>query len=313
MFPDFFIVGAAKSGTTSLYHYLDRHPEVYMSPIKEPNHFCTDIRVEDFSPEFRRHEKEKNLHLADYLNGDMKQKHWGYFVTDKEDYQKLFKNRTTEKAAGEVSNSYLYSGAAAANIRKEVPEAKIVMMLRDPAERAWSHYLANLRDGKTFLSFREELEKDRAKLHKGWGQSYLYLEMGLYFEQVKRYMDVFPTGQLKIFLYDDFKKNPDKVMQELFSFLGVRPVAGPFKEKFNEAREPVNSRLLYLLSKSGLKKKVFHTIPLPLQKKVKDLFFRNSPVRQMAKADRQYLKGFYEDDVKKLEKLLGRDLKNWLV
>jgi hypothetical protein len=313
MFPDFFIVGAAKCGTTALYHYLDRHPDVYMSPIKEPNHFCTDIRVENFSAEFKRHEKEKNLDLEKYLSGDMKQKHWGYFVTDKEDYKKLFKNRTSEKAAGEVSNSYLFSKTAAAAIRADVPEAKIIIMLRNPAERAWSHYIANLRDGKTFLPFREELQNDSRKMPKGWGQSYLYLEMGFYFEQVKRYMDIFPASQMKIFLYDDFKKNAAAVMEEVFSFLGIRSTGGPFSEKFNEAREPLNSRLLYMLSRTGLKKKVFHAIPSPLQKKVKDLFFRKTVEQQMNPADRRHLLDIYREDICKLEGLIERDLKSWLV
>ena len=104
-----------------------------MSPIKEPNHFCTDIDPAYFSEEFKRHEKQKNLNLELYLNGPMKEKHWGYFVQRKQDYEKLFKNRTTERAAVEVSNSYLYSSKAAENIWREIPNAKIVIMLRNPA------------------------------------------------------------------------------------------------------------------------------------------------------------------------------------
>jgi len=313
MLPDFFVVGAAKSGTTSLYHFLDRHPDVYMSPIKEPNHFCTDIRIDEFSEEFKRHEREKNLDLSRYLAGDMKEKHWGYFVRERSDYLKLFRNITTEKAAGEVSNSYLFSHRAAANIRQEIPAAKIIMMLRNPSERAWSHYLANLRDGKTYLPFMDEIKKDAGKNPKGWGRSYLYLEMGLYYAQVKRYMDLFPAGQLKIFLYDDFKKDPGDVMNQLFEFIGVPSMSGDlFREKFNRARSPVSSRLLYFLSKTGIKRKLFRAIPAPFRKSVKDSFFKSSQPQLPGDDIKQYLAGYYRNDIVLLESLLGRSLQSWV-
>jgi len=314
MLPDFFIAGAAKSGTTSLYHYLDNHPEVYMSPIKEPNHFCTDIDPADFSAEFKLHEKQKNLNLEHYLNSPMHEKHWGYFVQRKQDYEKLFKNRTTEKAAGEVSNSYLYSAVAASNIRKEIPHAKIVMMLRNPAERAYSHYLANLRDGKTFLSFREELEKDSRKTSKGWGQSYLYLEMGFYCKQVKRYMDQFPAGQLRIYLYDDFVKDAYGIMQDLFAFLGVsQQDRSKFAARYNEARAPKSSRLIYYLSKTGLKKSIFHLLPVAMRKNIKEMFFSKDQPKPMAGEDRKYLQDIYSEDIRCLQQLINRDLSSWLI
>lgn len=313
MLPDFFVVGAAKSGTTSLYHFLDKHPEVYMSPIKEPNHFCTDIKPEFFSNEFKKHEKRKNLDLKEYLSGPMLQKHWGYYVTKREDYVKLYKNRKKEKAAGEVSNSYLYSSEAAGNIRNEIPHAKIIMMLRNPAERAYSHFLANQRDGKTFLPFRNELHLDQEKTPKGWGQSYLYLEMGFYFNQVKRYLDLFPTGQVKIYLYDDFLKDPVSIMKDLFRFIGVNEnVALNYQEKYNEAREPLNSRLLFILSHTGIKNKIFSAVPSPLKKRIKALFYSNSKVMPMKKEDREYLNLLFHDDILQLESLIQCDLKRWL-
>jgi hypothetical protein len=313
MLPDFFIAGAAKSGTTSLYHYLDKHPEVYMSPIKEPNHFCTDINPGDFSAEFRLHEKQKNLNLEKYLNGPMTEKHWGYFVQQKQDYEKLFKNRTTEKAAGEVSNSYLYSAVAAENIRREIPHAKIVIMLRNPADRAYSHYLANLRDGKTFLPFREELEKDSNKTSKGWGQSYLYLEMGFYSKQVKRYIDQFSEAQLRIYLYDDFVNDASGIMQDLFAFLGVsQQDPSKFDDRYNEAREPKSSRLIYFLSKTGLKKSIFHLLPEAMRKNVKSMFFTKTQPKPMEESDRKYLLDIYREDINTLQQLIRRDLSSWL-
>lgn len=314
MLPNFFIVGAAKSGTTALYHYLCQHPEVYMSPIKEPNHFCTDIDPEKFSKEFILHEKLKNFNLKEYISGPMKVKQWGYFVKERKDYEMLFKHVTTQKAIGEVSNSYLFSETAAKNIYSEIPHAKIIIMLRNPVFRAYSHYQANLRDGKTYLSFREEIERDSRIFPKGWGKSYLYLEMGYYYKQVRRFTDLFPSSQVKIYLYDDFKENADRVMKDLFIFIGVSSKTQiNFTEKINEAAVPVNSKLLYALSKYGIKKKVFHTIPTIFQKQIKSLFFRSGNNNPISDEDKNYLTGIYSDEIRQLSTLINRDLSEWFV
>ena len=178
--PNFLVIGAAKCGTTSLYHYLRQHPDVYMSPIKEPNHFSTDIQPSDFSSEYKLYEKSKNLDIEKFVNGDMKEDQWGAYVHNKEQYLKLFRFAGNKKAIGEISNSYLYSNVAATQIRNEYPDMKIVAILRQPAERAYSHYMANLRDGRTVLPFRQEVEKDDAKIKHGWGISHLYYELGRY-------------------------------------------------------------------------------------------------------------------------------------
>src|SRR5688572_14646371 len=105
--PNFLVVGAAKCGSTSLYHYLKQHPEAYMSPLKEPNHFSTDIDPEKFSPEYKLHEKQKNLDVKKYVNSDLLTEEWEAYVHDREDYLKLFRFATGKKAIGEISNAYL--------------------------------------------------------------------------------------------------------------------------------------------------------------------------------------------------------------
>src|SRR5205085_12040837 len=98
--PNFFVVGAAKCGTTTLYHILFQHPEIYMSPIKEPNYFCTDIKPEEFSEEFKLSEKRKNFDLDAFLQGPMTERRFGSYVRKPEDYKMLFKNVKNEKAIG---------------------------------------------------------------------------------------------------------------------------------------------------------------------------------------------------------------------
>ncbi len=313
-FPNFLVVGAAKCGTTSLYHYLVRHPQVYMCPIKEPNHFSTDIDPVNFSPEYKQIEKEKRINIKEYVNSDFRVKHWGSYVHDREDYTKLFRFAKDKKAIGEISNSYLFSAVAAKNIHDEFPEMKIVMVLRNPVERVYSHYLANLRDGKTILSFRKELEKDAAKTEKGWAISHTYLEMGLYHDQVQRYLQLFPENQIRIYLYDDLKKDTPGLVRNLFAFLGISTDSNiNFSEKHNEAKMPKNRFLVHLLTRIGIKRRLLHLLPEKWQTPVKSAFFSDSPVPKMTAEDRNWLIDFYKEDIAKLSDLIHRDLSSWTV
>src|SRR3954462_6473419 len=122
--PNFFVVGAAKSGTTSLYEYLKLHPEVYMAPIKETHHFSTDIDNTKFRANYAR---SLNKDLSKFLESDMEEGIFHAFVKDWDEYSQLFKRVNGEKAIGEVTNSYLYSHEAAQNIFKKFPQAKIVI------------------------------------------------------------------------------------------------------------------------------------------------------------------------------------------
>lgn len=311
--PNFFIVGAAKCGTTSLYHYLKKHPEVYLSPIKEPNHFCTDINPEEFSQQYKDIEKRKRLDLETYTKGDMKREVWGYFVQSWEHYKKLFKNVTNEKAIGEISNTYLFSNVAAKNIREKIPQAKIIAMLRNPADRIYSHYWANLRDGKTFLSFADELEDDYRKPKKGWYVSHAYYEMGQYYQQVKRFYDQFPKEQIRIYIYDDFKSNQETIVRDMLEFLGVdSKVELDFSERYNQAAVPRNKYFMFLISATGLKKNIFRFIPKTLKRKLKSSFFKSSEIPKMTEQERNKIIDFYRDDILKLQDLLNRDLSSWL-
>ncbi len=311
--PNFLVIGAAKCGTTSLYHYLKSHPEVYMSPIKEPNFFSTDIDPSRFSPLYKQIEKQKRLNLEEYVKGDMNREIWGYFVRDKKHYTALFKKVTNQKAIGEVSNSYLFSETAAREIYRTLPDVKLIVILRHPVDRMYSHYLANLRDGKTYLPFRQEIEKDFNQKEKGWYINHGYVELGFYATQLKRYLDLFPPEQMKILLYDQLKKEPRQLMEEVCRFLGIRTDwSFPVDQRFNEARLPRNARLLYWMSISGIKKSLFRLIPESHKVMVKNLFFKNSVIPDLNLQDYQFAASFYWQEIPALEKLTGLDLSSWL-
>lgn len=311
--PNFIIVGAAKSGTTSLYNYLDEHPDVYMSPIKEPNHFSSDIEPEKFNKAFKKHEREKRIDLDEYLNGNMDYKLWGDYVQKWEQYRKLFKNVKHEKAIGEVSNSYLFSQVAAKNIIEKLPQVKIIMMLRNPMERAFSHYLANMRDGKTIKNFREEVESNYTLETREWGKKYLYIELGMYYQQVKRYLDVFPRENIKMYLYDDYKKDSVLLVKDLFRFIGVNPnVTIDFSKKYNESKIPKNKYFNFIISKSGIKKSAIKLFPLEYREKIKSMFFTNEKKPKLSVEDKKFLLGIYREDIKNLSHVMNRDLHTWL-
>ena len=164
--PNFFVVGAGKAGTTSLYNYLKAHPQIYMSPIKEPHHFATDIDVTAFSEDYR---KTCLQDVSGYVRGDMTEPVHVAHVTGRDDYLRLFRHAVDEVAIGEISNSYLVSKRAAVEIRAAVPHARIIMVLRDPVARAYSQYLMDLRIGYVRRSFMEEFETDVARPDASWG------------------------------------------------------------------------------------------------------------------------------------------------
>lgn len=311
--PNFVVAGAAKCGTTSLYHYLKQHPDVYMSPIKETNHFSQDIRPENFSTEYKTYERAKNLDIEQFVNSDMTGDQWGAYILNREHYLKLFRFAGGKKAIGEISNSYLYSSVAAENIRKDFPDMKVVMILRQPAERAYSHYLANLRDGRTTLPFRPEVENDDAKQRHGWSISHLYYELGCYADQVERFQQLFPASQLRIYLFDDLKNNNRGLVKDLFDFLGLRQdVSINFDEKFNEARIPKNPGLIKFITQLGIKRRIFRALPKQWQKGVKDSFFKEGKVPKLSAEDRKWMTSRYIADIHKLEKLINKDLTHWL-
>ena len=209
--PNFFIVGAAKSGTTSLYNYLKQHEDVFMSPIKEPQYFGDDIHGESFGKfdalSYFKTSPLPEMHIANVNN-------W-------EDYQKLFAEGQERKAIGEASTAYLFSKSAAREIKSKIPQAKIIIILRNPIERAYSHYLMNIQGGISKQSFIDAINEDYEKKEKGWGVSNLYIEIGQYFQQIQRYFHEFPKDQIKILLFEDLINDQATLMEDIYSFLEI--------------------------------------------------------------------------------------------
>ena len=309
--PNFFVVGAGKAGTTSLYNYLKAHPQIFMSPIKEPNHFATDIDASAFSEDYRR----TLLHdVSGYVRGDMTEPVHIAHVSERDDYLKLFRQAGDALAVGEISNSYLNSTTAAAEIRSAVPHARIVMILRDPVDRAYSQYLMDVRIGYVRRPFVEELEADLAQPDKSWGgEGRGYVERGLYHDHVRRYLDTFPRDQVAIYLFEDMRQDLVGLLGQLYGFLGVDSDFVPADlGKSNAAQVPRTHLLNFLLFQSGFKTILQRVVPAGLRPLLKRLYYAAPESRRLDETERGRMIGFFRDDIRRLEVLIDRDLSRWV-
>lgn len=311
--PNFFIVGTGKAGTTSLYDYLRQHPQIYMSPVKEPCYFASEIRAEFLSPPLQRHQALQFLELARLLDDGEPIKPFGWIAGEWHDYLRLFRRANGEKAIGEASAAYLWSPTAAVNIHARFPDAKIIMILRDPAERAFSQYLHQLSVGLTGATFREHLEECARGGERKLSVLYPFLEIGLYHQQVKRFLDLFPRGQIRIYWYEEAWRQPATLLADVFRFLDVDAAFEPdLSRRSHERRAP---RLLgphHLLKKSGYWYPLRALVPGRLLPSFRRFAFRRGRSLTICPEDRRYLIDYYRDDIQDLAVLLDRDLSAWL-
>jgi Sulfotransferase family len=220
--PNFFIVGTGKAGTTSLYHYLSQHPQIFMSPLKEPCYFASEICTENLAEDHRRHIRRMSRRIPERFGDSEAAGPSGWLVKDWMTYVRLFENVRDQTAIGEASVAYLWSTTAAGNIAAELPDAKIVIILRDPAERAFSQYLHQLSMGMVCWTFREHIENCIRYRGPRFSVYHPFLEVGLYYAQVQRYLQLFPRNNIQIYWYEDAWKDPRRFLRDLFEFLGVR-------------------------------------------------------------------------------------------
>jgi Sulfotransferase family len=309
--PNFFLVGAPKAGTTSLYHYLDQHPQVYMSAIKETNFFSAEIREENLAPSLRRAAARDARSVRAFLDGPMREKRFGAIITCWEDYLRLFANAGPETALGEASVCYLWSPTAARGIAEAIPNAKILVLLRHPAERAFSDYLQGLGGGHIRWSFREHIQRNLRHRSGELCVHYPFLELGLYGEQLGRYLELF--GQhVWVGFYEDFECRPLEVFGDICRFLEVDPAFAPdMSRRHLEAQVPQAAAIGWL-KHAGIWRAAARLTPASLRPRIRRRLMRQPGDTRMDPADRQFLLDFYRADIHKLAGLLGRNLDAWL-
>ena len=295
--PQFLIVGTARAGTTALQNYLQQHPQLFLSTQKEPCFYC-------FADEELRYKKGK----------------FAFAVTEYKKYSRLFKDAKPGQVTGEISTPYLYlHNQTIHNIKKyhlHPDTLKIVIILRNPVERAYSQYLWKVRDGREELSFENALKQEKKRMEQNYSFDYFYSHRGLYYEQVKDYLENFKN--VKIILFDDFKSNFENTMADLCTFLEVDNTFEFIrKQNINTSSFPRFGTLGKIITvESKIKFKLLNYIPADLRNDIKENFNRwNSSSKfplPIAAATRIYLQEYYKEDISKLQSLLGIDLSMWL-
>ncbi|HEX9097375.1 MAG TPA: sulfotransferase [Candidatus Dormibacteraeota bacterium] len=300
--PNFLVIGAAKSGTTALCNYLDQHPQVYISDGKEPNFFIAEGRSE--VPYRGPGDRDALLRL------DM-------WVSTRERYESLFANATVEKAIGEGSTWYLYDEDAPRRIQQHIPAVKMIAILRNPVERAYSAFTMLLRDGReTTTDFMQALAAEDRRVRSGWEPIWHYRRMGFYHRQLARYLSFFKAEQIRVVLQDDFTASPSETLRDLFTFLEVDQDFEPdLSARVNVSLVPVHAGYHRLVEgPSPLKGIVKMLMPLEVRQRVKDRLPASHMTRPkpMPAEARAMLVEVFRDDVMALQELLQRDLRNWL-
>ena len=283
--PNFFAVGPPKAGTTSLYAHLKGHPQVFLPEVKEPNYFSTRPGI------------------------------------SLEDYRRLYRNAEGFPAIGDMTPFYLWDENTPRRIHAVSPGAKIIVILRDPIARAFSHYLMLRRTGTDpEPSFEKALQRLERRDDRLWEYSHEYVELGMYHGQVQRYLDVFGPKQVLTVLFDDLARNPRELFSQIAGHLGIdsEPLEkGDIGEARNSFRTARFQSLYLRLRDSRAKKFMMQHLPERVQN-----WLRESPVLygkgnrpELDRASKKLLQEIYEPDVSRLEKLLGRSIpelrKSW--
>jgi hypothetical protein len=288
--PNFLVIGAARSATTSLHYALRGHPQVYVPERKEPNFFAFEGLPASADP------------------GVVTS------VTRLEDYARLFEGVTDEEAIGEVSPTYLANPRSCQRIYRLIPEAKLVAVLRDPVERAYSDYLMRVREGfEPYRDFGRALAEEEARHRLGHPGGY-YIRTGFYARQLKPYFRRFGADRIQVHLFEDLVAKPDETLASIFRFLGVDPsLRSGGLVHTNLSGIPRNVPMAAVFSlRMRFGRLASVVLPPEAKRRLKTFMEKSLDRPPLLSEHRKQLVDVYRDDIGELEELLGRSLQHWL-
>jgi hypothetical protein len=295
--PTFIVIGASRSGTTSLHHYLGQHSNIFMCPRKSPNFFVS----EDPLPA---------------REGPVARQMAGQWVSSRESYEALFSGARDGDSIGEVSPVYLQSWAAPERIRGICPEARFVAILRDPAERAWAHYMGRIRDG---LDDRENFEAViEAELAEGLPDDVAfgsYLGCSRYGHFLSRYLELFPREQIRVYLFEDLCEAPRDLLGDIFSFLGVEPSpsASISMSRHHQSGQVRGALRRFLWTRSvGLRTTLRPMLPEGVRRLAAPLFLKDLDKPRLRPDLRARICDVLAPDIERCQEQIARDLTRWL-
>jgi hypothetical protein len=301
--PNFIIIGAGKSGTTALYEYLHEHPEVYMSAVKETNFFALEGET-----------------LIEAKDDPEQMNHYPWSITTREAYEALFDGVRDEKAVGEVSPMYLYHPDAPAKIKSTLPNAKLIVILRNPVDRLYSRYMHLARERREpSETFEECLNRDSI-----WWRRNDLIQEGFYYTHLKRYFDLFDKGQIKVYLYDELRHDPLALIQDMYGFIGVNDTYEPdFGVEYNVSGKIKNPMVDRFIGQNSIIKSAIASVSPRVMDKVKNQVWLKKHINNLRKQNITkpplkhdtrvaLIQEVYGTEVANLQKLIDRDLSKWL-
>lgn len=281
-YPTFIVVGAHKAATTSIHNYLKQHPDIYLIPNKGSD----------------------RLSGKPYINS----------LEDAEEYLAQFEGATTQKALGEVSSVYLYGDGVATRIQNLFPHVKIIAVLRNPAERAYSHIL--WARGEYFTP--QELNNFDAIVLYKFFEKETFRKPGLYYQNLKEYFALFDREKIQILFYEDIVDKKEKFFRELLTFIDVDPhFEFDFKQRYHTGKLRIDNtsrKAVKIVNSKNHVKAVLKFILRPILPQIK-VFLEKSqeqPLLPLSKHLRTEMLDFYRDDIIQLQKLTGLDCSHWL-
>lgn len=303
MLPNFIVIGAGKSGTTTLYELLKEHPEVHMSAVKETNFFALWGKSLEGTSE------------------DPKQlRHYPWSVTSPAAYSELFENTENAKARGEVSPMYLYNEDAPEAIKSTIPDVKLVVILRNPVDRLHSRYMHLLRENRQPAEdYKEVLDQDSI-----WWERNDLVREGFYNTYLQRYFQLFPPSQLRVYLYEDLQSNPTALMKDLYEFIGVDTDFQPHvSRQYNASGRIKNKNIDQLIGQNSVAKAWMNKCAPGLVKELKNSGWVKDRLLKLRKANlekspmpastrEQLIEKIYAPEITGLQQLIQRDLSHWL-
>jgi Sulfotransferase domain len=279
--PNFLIIGAAKAGTTSLWHYLTAHPDIFMSKVKEPDYFKTH--------------KNDRRGVTETL----------------EAYERLFEGSGSFDAVGEASPTYFADEQAVRKIKETLPGVKLVAILRDPCSRAFSEFtFQRLRGEEPIPDFLTAIEADASRT----GDTRIdYIGFGLYHRNLSRYFAEFPAERIKVVFNEDLRRDAQRVVSDIFGFLGVDPTVRVSTEaELMVSGVPRVKLLHWLLGRHNLLKDTIGPwLPGWARDAARKLKNANLQRQSMTETERAAIHGYFADDIRQLEQLLRVDLGHW--
>ncbi len=293
MRPNFLIIGAPRSGTTALYEGLAQHPEIFMSPRKEP-------------------------WFAGFTDdpGPWRGPRDAQPVRSWEEYESLFAGAEGAKAIGEASTLYLAAPPAPTRISESLPDVRLIAILRNPVDRAYSNFLEHVQEGREGeLDFARALAAEPQRMRRRWAPSWAYAGLGFYAAQLARYFAEFPRERMLVLLYDDLKDRPG-LYSTIFGFLGVdRTLVPSLPPRTNENSGIPKNRLLHaILTRPNPMRRAMRSVLSDGQRKSLRAWLLHHSLERphLDPALRAALTKGFREDILRTEELLGRDLSHWL-